>query len=392
MAKYRLYLCLSVLFLSVRPLFSQHGLPVVKAGSKSVAVRDGDHFDPHAWTLSPETKPDIFTADRTRKTKWVVFRTDIDSIRVKVKPGTRKDFVIVLNGRDSCLTRVQSAIPPETAPKKQPAVHDTIPFVLTEHNAICVKAVVNGTDTLNLHFDSGSFDFRFTKDAIRNKTGLTAGQTTPDYRHLAPVHTLQMGRMVWKDPEMVPTGLTAHGMDGRFGWNLFEGKAVEIDYDRSRLVIHSKPPKAEKGHAVAKIEFVRSFMCIKAVVGTGHKKYPGLFLLDTGADGAVILDSAWTAERHLDGELETIRTSVVRDPGGVKYETRIVRLPRLKIARTGFTNVPAHLLGGPSPLGFKINYLGNDLLKRFHTVIDLKHDRLYLKPNKQGPLPFKGES
>jgi len=27
--------------------------------------------------------------------------------------------------------------------------------------------------------------------------------------------------------------VTAHEMDGRFGWNLFEGKQVEIDYDRN---------------------------------------------------------------------------------------------------------------------------------------------------------------
>jgi hypothetical protein len=52
---------------------AQSKLPVIKASSKGVAINDGGFSDKNAWTLSPKIKPDIFTADRTPKTKWVTF-------------------------------------------------------------------------------------------------------------------------------------------------------------------------------------------------------------------------------------------------------------------------------------------------------------------------------
>jgi len=54
------------------------------------------------------------------------------------------------------------------------------------------------------------------------------------------------------------------------------------------------------------------------------------------------------------------------------------------MAINGFdlTNIPTCILGGKNPTGFEINYLGNDLLKRFNIILDFKNDRMYLKPNK----------
>jgi len=163
-------------------IHAQNKLPVIKAGSTNVSISDGGYFDKNAWSLSPKARPDTYIADRTRRTKWVIFYTDIDSIKVKVKPGTRFDFIVILNGKDSCFTRIASAIPPESLSATPTDTHDTIPFTLTDFNAIRVRAVINGTDLVNLHFDVGSFDFRLTKDAVLHKTTLLAAQ--PGLRQL----------------------------------------------------------------------------------------------------------------------------------------------------------------------------------------------------------------
>ncbi|MDO6431512.1 hypothetical protein Q4E93_12985 [Flavitalea sp. BT771] len=144
----------------------QSKLPVIRATSKKVSINDGGFLDKNAWALSPKIRPDIFTADRTRETKWVTFYTDVDSIRVKVKPGTSFDFIVLLNGKDSCYTRIVSAIPPKRTLKGKIDKNDTIPFTLSSFNAIHVRSVINNTDTLNLHFDVGSFDFHLTKDCL----------------------------------------------------------------------------------------------------------------------------------------------------------------------------------------------------------------------------------
>jgi hypothetical protein len=393
------FIPLLIPFLLVQSIFAQSKLPVIRATSKSVAINDGGYLDKNAWTLSPKARPDIFTADRTRKTKWVTFYTDIDSIRVKVKPGSRFNFIVLLNGKDSCYTQIASAIPPENTFKNSIASNDTIPFALTSFDAIGVKAIINGTDTLNLHFDVGSFNFRFTRDAILKKTKLLsnqpdaiAGKTKPDFNNLNKVFKLQIGTVVWNNPDIGATAVTSQGMDGRFGWNLFEGKIVELDYDNNLLIIHSRLPKALKGYVKSKLEFIRSFVCTKAAFEIDNKKYAGDFLFDTGSGQAIILDSTWASKQNFPNNLKLIKSSILRDPRGVKYETKVVLSPAFKINGFTLTDIPTLLLGSQNPTGFEINYLGNGLLKRFNMIMDFKKDCLYLKPNKLMAVRYRESS
>ena len=272
------YYPIFILLFLIPPVFAQTKLPVIKATSKNVAINYGGYLDKNAWSLSPNIKLDVFTADRTRKTKWVTFYTDIDSIKVKLKPGTRFNFVVVLNGKDSCYTQIASAIPSKSILKAQ-AIIDSIPFTLTAYNAIAVKAIINNTDTLMLHFDASSFDFRFTKDAILKKTRLLSnqpnvmsGKAAADYNKMGRVFKLQMGNAIWNNPDVAATGLTAHDMDGRFGWNLFEGKTVEVNFDKNLLIIRPELPHDLKGYTKSKLEFIRSFICAKGTFLIDGKK------------------------------------------------------------------------------------------------------------------------
>jgi hypothetical protein len=393
------YILRFIPFFLAQSISAQLKLPVIKATSKSVSINDGGHLDKNSWTLSPQIKPDIYTADRTRKSKWVVFYTDIDSIKTKVKPGSKYNFIVLLNGKDSCYTQIASAIPPGNTSKNTIEAHDTIPFTLTSYNAIHVRSVINDTDTLNLHFDVSSFGFCLTRDAILTKTKLLsnqpdalAGKTTPNYRNLNKVVKLQTGNIIWNNHLLRPIALTAHDMDGKLGWDLFEGKQVEINYDKNLLIIHSKLPKSLRGYVKSKIKFIRSYVCVNGVFEIENKKYSGDFLLDTGSDQAIILDSAWASQQDFPRDLKLIKSSVLRDPRGVKYETRIVLSPLIKINGFELTNIPTYVLAGKNPTGFEINYLGNDFLKRFNIILDFKNDCLYLKPNKLMSLKYRQNS
>ncbi|UOE49299.1 hypothetical protein MTO98_33435 [Mucilaginibacter sp. SMC90] len=383
------YILLLICLLPAALVNAQSKLPVIKATSKSVAINDGGFLDKNAWSLSPKTRPDVYTADRARTTKWVTFYTDIDSIRVKVKPGTRYNFIIVLNGKDSCYTQIASAIPPAG---KQDAViskNDTIPFKLTAYNAIAVKAVINNTDTLNLHFDLSSFDFHLTRDAIIKRTKLLpnnadvlAGNAKPNFNEMNKAQKLQMGTAVWQNQEMLSTGITSYGMDGRFGWNLFEGKQVEIDYDNNRIIVYNKLPKGLKGYERTKMGFMRGFPYATGEFEIRGKKYTGNFSMDTGSDQSLILDSEWATKSNFPADLKVIKASTISDPRGVKYEMKIVETPLFRLNGFPVANVPAIMLSNKNPMGFQINYLGNGLLKRFNMIIDFKNDYLYLRPNK----------
>ncbi len=393
---YCLIACMTALF---SPLNGQSKLPIIRATSMAVAINDGGYLDKNGWSISPKIKPDIYTADRTRKTKWVTFYTDIDSIKIKVKPGTKFDFIILLNGKDSCYTQVESAISTDKKLANFRNTPDTIPFKLTAFNAIHVKSIFNNRDTLNLHFDLGSFGFRLTRDAILQKTRLLAHQkgvlegiTKPNYNNLEKIFKVQMGNLTWDNPEFVSTGFTAREMDGRFGGNIFEGKAVEIDYEKELIIVHPKCPKNLKKYTKSKLEFIRSFPCIKGLLEIKNKQYTGDFILDTGSDKALILDSIWAVNQHFPTDLPVVKTVKFKDPRGVVYENKQVNLPMLKVSDFPLSDVPTTLLGGKNPTGFSINLMGNDALKRFNTVIDLKNDYIYLKPNKFRDLAYKETS
>ena len=393
------YVLLAITFFLSQFIFAQSKLPVIKATSKKVAIKDGDYLDKNAWSLSPGIKPDIYTADRTPQTKWVIFYTDIDSIKVKIKPGTKFNFIVLLNGKDSCYTQIASAIPPVDKLKSSVVTHDTIPFELTSFNAIKVKAVINDTDTISLHFDATSFDIHITRDAILKKTKLLSnqsdalsGKAVPNYNHLNKVFKLQIGNLILHNPDVLPTGIAAHDIDGMLGWNVFEGKQVEIDYDHNLLIIHSQLPSNLKGYAKSKLEFTHSYGYVSGTFEIAGKKYTGNFFMDTGSDQAIILDSAWVSHQNFPRDLKLIKTSILSDPRGVKYETKVVQAPLFKINSFTLANIPTLILGGKNPFRFEINYLGNDLLKRFNIIMDFQHDYLYLKPNKLTDVKYRADS
>ena len=377
------------------PIYGQTKLPIIKARSTNVAINDGGFLDKNAWVLSPEAKPDVYTANRSTKPKWVTFYTDIDSIRVKVKPGTKFNFIILLNEKDTCYTQIVSSKSVGGMTRPGENTHDTIPFTLTPYNAIQVEAIINHSDTLNLHFDLGSLDFRLTKVAILEKTKLLSnqpdalvGKTQPDFNKLAKISSLQIGNLVWDNPNVQAANNAAHEMDGRFGWRVFDGKVVEIDYDKNQLIVHSKFAGRKKGYEKSAIKFIQSLFCIEATIQIDNKNYSGDFLFDTGSNLAMILDSTWMSVQNFPENLKILKRSSLSDGAGRKYETTIVVVPSLSVSGFVLNNITTSKLGFKSPVGFQMNYFGNDLLKRFNVIIDLKNDNIYLKPNSLFAAPY----
>ena len=93
-------------FLQTGYLMAQIKLPVIKANAKNVTIKDGYVIREGIWSLSPEVKPDIYTSLEPITNKTITFYTDLDSISFKATPGKTYDFIIVLNQKDTCLTRI----------------------------------------------------------------------------------------------------------------------------------------------------------------------------------------------------------------------------------------------------------------------------------------------
>ena len=86
-------------------VFSQSSIPIIKANSEFVSIRDGKDFKSNGWHINPKLRPDIYkTSD---KHTIVTFYTDIDSITFKIRPNKTYDFIILLNGKDSAYTEIK---------------------------------------------------------------------------------------------------------------------------------------------------------------------------------------------------------------------------------------------------------------------------------------------
>lgn len=109
---------ISVLLILIAPLLfviepgsSRAALPIVRANSPTASISiDGGPFYEGAWHLNPNTNanPDYYMIGSSLPygTKKIVFRTDLDSIAFDVQAGNEYDFIFLLNGKQTCHTRI----------------------------------------------------------------------------------------------------------------------------------------------------------------------------------------------------------------------------------------------------------------------------------------------
>jgi hypothetical protein len=357
-------LLFSLFGLVVITIHAQKKLPIIKATSEKVSIKDDGFYEKDSWFLSPKAKPDVYKAYRSKKPKWVTFYTDLDSIKFKVKPGKHYDFIILLNEKDTCFTRIECC---ESKSQFASLKNDTIPFQLNEYNAIVVDAVVNGKDSLKIHFDLGTFDFRLTNQGRSKVTQ-------------AKINTIQIGKTIWNNPMVSNAKNAAHGMDGRFGWHTFENKILTINNEKHFLIVGDKLPNSLKEYQKTNLVFIKSWPCIEAVVQCDDRKHKSYFLMDNGSALAMILNKTWMNKNDLPSNLKVIKESKISDGAGNQFETKTVMIPKIYIGSFEVDNVQTLIMEGDGPMGEMVNYFGNDVLKRFDLVLDFKKDIIYIKP------------
>jgi hypothetical protein len=377
----------SILFFSLfgQVLFGQNKLPVLKTTSSVLSIKDGEIIRKKYWSIDPKTKLDVYTADMTNKVKIVTFYSDIDSISFTIKPRKKYDFIVLLNGKDTCFTRIESGLP--VLIKSAKISHDTIPFILTSFNNLSVQTIVNQVDTLNLMFHTASNSVFLTKKAIKEKTklyldkssdvGSWGGTTSAKYLNN---NSLRIGNLKWDNITITEDENSGQFTDGKFGYNLFQNKIIEIDYEKSLLIIHSGLPKIDKSFTKFNLEFRRSDMFIEGELEIESMKYSNKFLIHSGFGGTALLDDKFVSTNAMNDKLKLISESQLKDSFGNILKTKKVMLPRFTIGGATFSNIPIALFEGAIS-NQKMSVLGGDVLKRFNIFIDLQNAYVYLKPN-----------
>ena len=306
------------------------------------------------------------------------FKTDIDSLSFKIKPGQKKDFIVLLNGKDSCFTRIQ-CMATKNLSKLSPEFHDPTPFFINNYNTNFLRVIFEGTDSLILNFDTGANEVALTNDALKTKFKSSPKLYNTEY-------SLQIGSKFYK-AQVHDIEMAGHETDGLLGWDNFDGMIVELDYDHDKMTIHSKMPNQildDKNYQTFKIRYIDNKPYIESELQQSGIKSKNWFLFDLGYVRTVMLDYNLLKESRIPiGDMKVLKKIIMHDVSGNEIPVITSGLEILKIGNFKLKNVPVQVLSQSNPIrGINTHILGNDILKKFNTVLDFQKNVIYLKPNK----------
>jgi predicted aspartyl protease len=393
-------LCLLALLLSANAALAQAASPILNATSRTVDIRDGDRLLKAAWVIDPAVDLDVYEPRRSNAGKRVTFISDIDSLSFDVEPGNTYDFLIVLYDVDTCRTRISTKKQSYRRSGPAGADGDTIPFVMRD-GRIHVTASVNGSKPLWLMFDTGASILCLRPSAAGKGAKVTLDGASVNAafggtatQKLSGDNRLEIAGLTWDHEALLSLEKQAgDSSDGILGYNAFEDKVVEIDYDRNVMVVRDAPPASLDGYARLPMGFERGLFSIETRFNTGQKVDSGRFIIDTGATAGLQVRQDFAKEHGLYGTMKKIGSSVSRGVGRSSVRNEIVRLPELAFGPFALRDVPIHLEEPTDEASVSSgSLLGMDVLKRFNTILDYPANVAYLKPNAHFDKRFKKRS
>jgi hypothetical protein len=354
-------------------------MPFIKAASKKIKVLEGDYLQD--GELVPGLNPDTYYFHPSASPKKIAYYTDTDSLVFWANAGETVNFAIVLNGKDTCYQRVTSENPNKVGytSSVHDGTNDTLSFVLGPNNAIHLKGKINHSEMLDLIFDTGA------SIGVLSDEGKGRGAVMRNDNK----NVFELGNIVISNSPI--NFINYNGSlkaDGVIGYNAFEGKVIEINYDKNILVVHSGAFDT-KGYAPTEMKWRGWAMFIEGALANKSKFHKGLFLFDTGSKWALSLNKSFVAQNGLYEELEKVGTRRAKGAEGKTIKSTTVKLPALYLAGLLLPDVPTDIEVAEQAEGsLAFNILGNDVLKRFNAILDYKNGLVYLKPNRLHNAPY----
>jgi predicted aspartyl protease len=388
---------LFLLIIATQFAFAQEKLPILKTDKNTISIKEGNSDYKDEWTIAPEVKSDVFVTQRFTGTKIITFYSEIDSISFTVKPNKKYDFIILLNGKYKAYTQINtdSKQNPSLEPKlfytrltKTDQATDTIPFTLGIDNRIHMKGKVNYSDTLDFMFDTGASSCVITSSLINKKVKINLDgnqeNTGTDGKAIVGTsskNTIEINDLKWENVSLLSIDYQKPSFDLVLGWIAFEGKIIEIDYEKSIIIVHQSLPKLSTEYSKLDFKLIEGIPYIKLKLIINGKVSESWFDFDTGSNGTLVVGQKFAKEHFLNNEMKQIGTITSVGSAGKEIISNLVMLPKLKIGDFEMYQIPLSIQQKEIENVEHNENIGNKILKRFNAVIDFKHHNIYIKPN-----------
>jgi len=375
------------------PAFAQQ-LPVLRTNQTQLDVRDGHNLYKNYWTVSPGAKKDVYFAHRFKGSDRVTFYAGTDSLTFKVNLNRTYDFLIVLNGKDTCLTEISTVRSTYYKAGRQVVNTDTIAFTLGKDNRIYFAGSINGSPPLKFFFDDGADNTILMPSAIRKGAqprfdDSIANRATGGMQRTSNFNDVAIAKLKWRNEQVMYVEKQIGEGDGTIGYDLFEDKLIEIDYEKQLMILHDKAFQPGRGYRRFSMDLKGGEVpWASGTVLIGTQKITADFLFDMGATGCLFLNQGFLKKNNLYGKMAVTGEAKSTGAGSAVVKTIKAILPQFTFGNYSFRDVPVNL-ENPAEHDPGTGVLGMDLLKRFNMILDYQHNLIWLKPNQLASTPFK---
>jgi len=358
-------------------------LPVLRAHSRAIDIRDGDRFLKGVWSADPSVALDVYEARRSVAGKRVTFISDVDSLAFDVEPGGAYDFVVLLDGKDACRSRLSTLT--RVAERRGAAAGPVEIPLSIRGGKLHLAGTFNDSQPLDLIFDTGA-DTHLLYPSAREKgaelrldgnaTNRGTGGTT--VRRIAGGNRLEISDLRWRHEPIILVEKQADDADGIVGYSAFEDRVVELDFDRMVMRVHDALPPVAAGFVRVPMPDAGSLTAVEVRLGGEG----GLFVLDTAGTGALMVNRAFAGAHGLPGALRVLGSSSSRGVGSGVVRNSLVLAPELSLAGATLRDVPIDVeLPGDGEAAPPGGALCMEVLQRFDAIFDYPDRAAYFRPN-----------
>jgi len=273
---------------------------------------------------------------------------------------------------------------------------DTIPFNLTSHNNIAIKAIINEVDTVSLMFHTAANDVSLISEPTKTINSVSWGEKIGGVKswggngsqRTSKNNTLKIGAFQWDSLLIWESQHSGPTTDGKFGPNLFANKFIELNYDLSVMVIHNSIPPEIEDYEKLRIQLENGNMFMEAKSKIGKREILNRYLIHSGYSGTILFDDAFAEANNLSDQIDITEEQELKDSLGNVLKTKKGKLPSFWVGAEELENMPVGFFSGGIGKQ-KISVVGGGLLKKFNIIFDSARENIYVKPNRLNEPSFE---